>query len=188
MGFLRHAVIVLTMVFWAMAAIAQVTSPDCTQAVVSIPFLTKFGDGWDTSFVEHSKLIREGRFIVSDGQDSGLTLIEYQPKRQVITLPHIEVNPCDHTGSIREWHLLPKQVIGFKKNGHLFAYQILGQMVAGVSADSQVIASNTYVIFYDMHGDGIFDSVRLGAGTGMPIIPDWVKKLSEKKGAGTDPQ
>lgn len=120
-------------------------------------------------------MIRSGQYILSDGKDSGLRYLEVEAKKQVITLPHIEVNPCNHKGTIREWHLIPKQVIGFEKNGRVFAYQVLVQMVASPDPDSQVLGANTHVIFYDMHGDGIFDSVRLGAGIGMPLVPDWVE-------------
>jgi hypothetical protein len=52
------------------------------------------------------------------------------------------------------------------------------QFMGGPYPNSTVIGSNTHVIFYDMHGDGIFDAVRIGAGIGMPLVPDWVEKGS----------
>lgn len=158
---------------------AQAQQPACNSGTVSIPFLTKPDDGWDVSFVKQENVISSGEYILSDGKDSGLRYVQLEARKQVITLPHIEVDPCNNTGTIREWHLIPKQgVTGFEKNGHLFAYQVWVQMVAGPGPDSQVIGSNTHVIFYDMHGNGIFDSVRLGAGIGMPLVPDWVEKGS----------
>lgn len=173
---LRSAIATVVLIFGVAISIAQTQPPACSAGTVSIPFLTRPDDGWDVSFARQANVIRSGQYILSDGKDSGLRYVEYEARKQVITLPHIEVNPCDHSGTIREWHLVPKQVIGFEKNGHPFAYQVWVQMVAGPGPDSQVLGANTHVIFYDMHGDGIFDSVRLGAGIGMPLVPDWVEK------------
>lgn len=160
----------------ALRCTAQARS-GCDPGPVSIPFLTKPGDGWNISFAKEARVLGRGEFVLGDGKDAGFQYVEYEARKQVITLPHIEVNPCDHTGVIREWYLIPKKLIGFEKNGRIFAYQVWVQFIAGPKLDSKVIGSNTHVIFYDMHGDGIFDSVRLGAGVGMPLVPDWVKKL-----------
>ena len=173
---LGSAIITVFLIFGVAICIAQTQPTECTSSTISIPFLTKSGDGWDVNFAKQATAIRSGQFILSDGKDSGLQYVEYAAREQVITLPHVEVDPCKHTGTIREWYLIPKQVIGFEKNGHLFAYQVSVQMVAGPSPDSQVLGANTHVIFYDMHGDGTFDSVRLGAGIGMPMVPNWVDK------------
>jgi hypothetical protein len=167
---------ILIVIFGIMTSTARNVASECDSGPVTIPFLTKPGDGWDVSFAKEAKVMRSGQYILSAGKDTGLRYIEYEAKKQVISLPHIEVNFCTHTGVIRDWHLLPKQVIGFEKNGHVFAYQVWVQMVTGPGPDSQVIGSNTHVIFYDMHGDGIFESVRLGAGVGMPLVPSWVEK------------
>jgi hypothetical protein len=175
MSRLMISLTILMLVFEAMVCTAQASSSECNPGPVSIPFLTKPGDGWDVNFAKQAIAIKNGPYILSDGKDSGFRYVEYEPKKQVITLPHIEVNPCNHTGTIRDWHLIPKQVIGFEKNGRVFAYRVWVQMVAGPTPDSQVIGSNTHVIFYDMQGNGVFDSVRLGSGIETPLVPDWVK-------------
>ena len=167
----------------AAVSMAQAAPSECNPGPVSIPFLTKPGEGWDVSFAKDANEIRNGPYVLSNGRDAGFQYVEYEPKKQVITLPHIEVNPCNHTGTIRDWHLIPKQVIGFQKNGRVFAYRVWVQMVAGPSSDSEVIGSNTHVIFYDMHGNGVFDSVRLGSGIEMPLVPDWVRSATGKSGA-----
>jgi hypothetical protein len=173
---LRTAIITVVFICAVTTCIAQTQPPECTSATVSIPFLTKSGDGWDMSFAKQANVIRSGPFILSDGKDSGLQYVQYEVRERVITLPHIEVDPCKHTGTIREWYLIPKRVTGFEKNGHLFAYVVWVQMVDGPSLDARILGANTHVVFYDMHGDGIFDSVRLGASFGMPLIPDWIEK------------
>jgi hypothetical protein len=173
-------VTIFIVVFGAVLCTAQAAPSECNPGPVSIPFLTKHGEGWDVSFAKQANAIRNGPYILSDGKDAGFQYVEYEPKKQVITLPHIEVNPYNHTGIIRDWHLIPKQVIGFQKNGRVFAYRVWVQMVAGPGPDSQVIGSNTHVIFYDMHGDGVFDTVRLGSGIETPTVPDWVKTIIGK--------
>jgi hypothetical protein len=160
----------------------QTANSSCHLGLSSIPFLTKLGgEGWDVTFAKEAKEIKRGPYMINNGkeqQDSGLTGIQYEVKKVVITLPHIEVNPCDGTGTVRDFHLMPKQVIGFEKNGHLFAYHVWMQFMGGSDPNSTVIGSNTHVIFYDMHGDGVFDAVRIGAGIGMPLVPEWVEKGS----------
>lgn len=173
---------------WAVVCKSQAAAPQCNPGPVSIPFLTKPSDGWDVSFAKEATPIRNGPYVLSDGKDAGFEYVEYEPRKQVITLPHIEVNPCNHTGVIQNWHMVPKQVIGFKKNGHVFAYRIWVQMVAGPRADSQVIGSNTHVIYYDMHGDGVFDSVRLGSGIETPLVPDWIRNSTGKNRDQVNPK
>ena len=176
----KTTITILIVVLGAMVCSAQDPPTKCNPGPVSIPFLTKPGEGWDVSFAKDATPIKNGRYVLQDGKDAGFQYVEYEAKKQVITLPHIEVNPCDHTGTIRNWYLIPKQLIGFEKNGHVFAYRVWVQMVAGPNPDSQVLGSNTHVIFYDMHGDGIFDSVRLGSGIEMPLVPEWVSKSTSK--------
>lgn len=176
---LNGMITTVVLVFGVAIGATQTQPPGCNSGTISISFLTKPDGGWNVSFVKKEKIISSGQYILSDGKDSGIRYVKYEARKQAITLPHIEVNSCNHTGTITEWHLIPKQdVIGFEKNGHLFAYQVWVQMVAGHSNDSQVLGSNTHVIFYDMHGSGVFDSVRLGAGIGMPLVPDWVENNS----------
>src|SRR5437016_8839576 len=117
MNRLMEAATVL-LIFGVAISTAQTQPPACNCGTVSIPFLTKPDDGWNVSFAKQAKVIRSGKYILSDGKDSGLRYVEYEARKQVITLPHIEVNPCSHTGTIRDWHLIPKQVLGFEKNGH----------------------------------------------------------------------
>jgi hypothetical protein len=159
------------------AAQGQSANSQCNQQPVSIPSLTKPDNtGWDVTFAKDAQVLSKGPYVLSDGKGSGLTIISYAVKKVVITLPHIEVNVCDGTGTIRYRYFTPKQVIGFEKNGRLFAYQVWGQSIGGPEPDSPVIGMNMYFIFYDMHGDGIFDTVRIGSGIGMPRIPDWLEK------------
>jgi hypothetical protein len=164
---------------------AQPTA-SCNQHAISIPFLTKAGDGWDVTFAKEAAVIKKGPYMVQNGiaqQDSGLTAVLFEVKKLIVTLPHIEVNSCDGTGTIRNLYLMPKQVIGFERNGHLFAYQVWMQNLGGPNTNAAVIGSNMHVIFYDMHGDGVFDSVRIGSGVGMPLVPEWVNGSTEKKNA-----
>jgi hypothetical protein len=165
----------LIMVLGVMIGIAKTVPSECKSEHVSIPFLKKSGEGWDVSFAKQAKLISSRPYLGVDGQDSGLRYVEYEAKEQVITLPEIEVDTCNHTGTIQEFYLIPKQVAGFENAGRTFAYAVLVQMIAGPNLDSQALGSQMNVIFYDMHGNGKFDSVRIGAGVGMPLIPDWVK-------------
>jgi hypothetical protein len=188
MMLLRNVTTSAIMLFGVMTSMAQTAPPQCKSGHISIPFLTKPHDGWDVSFAKQARQITTGPYITSDGKDSGLQYVEYEAKKQVITLPNIEVDACNHTGTIQELYLIPKQVRGFEKGGRLFAYEVRVQMVAGPSLDSQMLGSTMNVIFYDMRGDGIFDSVRLGVGTGMPIVPDWVKSGSGKNGNGENPK
>lgn len=172
---LLSAITMFILVLGSVMCMAQPATADCNPGPVSIPYLTKPGEGWDVSFAKQAKPIRSGPYVLSDGENAGFQYVEYAPKKQVITLPHIEVNPCNHTGTIRDWHMIPKQVIAFQKNGRVFAYRVWVQMVAGPRPNSQVIGSNTHVIFYDMDGDGVFDSVRLGSGIETPLVPEWVR-------------
>jgi hypothetical protein len=172
---------VIVVSFGAFLCTAQSVPAECNPAPISIPLLTKSVDGWDMSFTKEAKATKNVPYILSDGKDTGFRYVEYEPKKQVITLPHIEVNPCNHTGTIDDWHLVPMQVVGFEKNGHVFAYRVWGRRVSGPSLDSQALASNTHVTFYDMHGDGIFDSVRLGDGIEPPSVPDWVVSAQKVK-------
>src|ERR1700748_1611092 len=160
---LRNALTNAIVVFSVMTSVAQTATPECKSGHTSIPFLTKSGDGWDVSFAKQAKLILNRPYITSDGKDSGIRLVDYEPQQQVITLPHIEVDACNHTGTIQEWYLIPKEVRSFEKGGRPFAYQVQVQMMAGPNLDSHMLGSITDLIFYDMHGDGIFDSVRMGS-------------------------
>ena len=180
---LRTVITSAIVVFSVMASMAQTAPPECKSEHFSIPFLTKSGDGWNVSFAKQAKLISNRPYISSDGKDSGIRLVDYEPQQQVITLPNIEVDACNHTGTIQEWYLIPKEVRSFEKGGRPFAYQVQVQMVAGPNLDSHMLGSITNLIFYDMHGDGIFDSVRMGSGASMPLVPDWVKSIQgENKG------
>ena len=103
------------------------SSHDCTQAPLIVSVLTKPDEGWDVAFAKKAKVIKKGPFMIQEGQnlkDSGLTVVVHEVKKQVIVLPKIEVNACDKTGTIRNWYLIPTQVLGLEKNGHLFAYQV----------------------------------------------------------------
>lgn len=180
MSRLGSGTIALILVCHAMAGTLQPAPWECKSGSVSIPFLTNSEDGWDVSFVKKPKVLKRGPFILADGTDSGLQVVKYEFKKQTIILPRIAVNPCEYTGTFRQLYFVPKQVIGFEKDGHLFAYTVWVQAVSGPGPKAMVIGYNTHVIFYDMHGNGVFDSVRLGAGIGMPLIPDWVKNASEK--------
>jgi hypothetical protein len=169
----------LVMISLSAPASSQSVNSQCSQQSVSIPYLTKPDDtGWDVTFAKDAQILSKGPYVLGDGRDSGLMIIKYTVKKVVITLPHIEVNTCEGTGTIKYWYFKPKQVIGFEKNGRLFAYQVWGQAITGPDLNSQVIGMNTYFIFYDTHGDGIFDAVRIASGVGMPRVPDWVEKGS----------
>ena|ERR1700674_5596868 len=124
MKLIISAFVLAVLISYAANSRSQTATSGCDPGPVSISFLTKPGDGWDVTFVKQANVISKGPFILSNGKDSGLTFVEYHAKKQLITLPHIEVNPCDHAGTIRYWYFVPKQVIGFEKSGHLFAYQV----------------------------------------------------------------
>src|ERR1700745_3846181 len=95
---LRNAITSAIVVFSVMASMAQTAPPECKSEHFSIPFLTKSGDGWDVSFAKQAKLISNRPYINSDGKDSGIRLVDYEPQQQVITLPYIEVDACNQPG------------------------------------------------------------------------------------------
>jgi len=158
----------------------------CNQAPLTISVLTKPDDGWDVAFAKKARVIKKGPFMIQNGKDlkdSGLTVAVYEVKRQIIALPRIEVNACDKTGTIRHWYLIPTQVLGLEKSGHLFAYQVAVELSGGPTLDSGVLGANMHVMFYDMQGHGVFDLVRIasGVGLGAPLVPDWVEKAPEER-------
>ncbi len=175
------AIVIVTLSGASGAAQSATSSTECAQAPLTISVLTKPDDGWDVAFAKEAKVVKKGPFMIQNGkemQDSGLTVIVYEVKKQIITLPRIEVNACDKTGTVKNWYLRPMQVLGLEKNGHLFAYKVWVELAGGPTLDSPVLGANMHVVFYDMHGNGVFDLVRIasGVGIGAPSVPDWVGK------------
>jgi len=164
---------------------------DCNQPPLTIFVLTKQDDGWDVAFAKTAKVTKTGPFRISNGKeikDSGLTAVVYEVSKQVIAVPKIEVNPCNKTGTIGYWYLIPTLVLGLEKNGHLFAYHVSAELSGGATLDSGVLGANMHVMFYDMEGRGVFSLVKISSGVGLPFVPDWVEKAAEKgNDAATSP-
>jgi hypothetical protein len=166
------------------------SSSGCNNAPMTISVLTKPDDGWDVAFAKKAKVVKQGPFMIQNGkesQDSGLTVVVYEAKKRIITLPKIEVNTCDRSGTIKNWYLIPTQVLGLKKNGRLFAYELSVELAGGPTLGSGVLGADMQVMFYDMQGHGVFEVVRIasGVGLGVPVVPDWIQTVPSRSGNST---
>jgi hypothetical protein len=147
--------------------------------------LSKPDEGWNVDFARKSRILRRTPHVNSDGTESGLTVVQHKAAKIVVAVPRIVVNTCNRSGGIDMWYLVPSQVLGFEKNGHLFAYLVTGQLTSSERFESPRAGAITSLAFYDTTGNGMFDTVRIAVGVrvGMPPvdIPDWVNTQPSRR-------
>ena len=143
---------------------------------VALAKITRLNDSWDLEFIKKSKVLSKEPFTNIGGWVPGLTSVQYKiKKRKVIAVPRITANSCEASATLDYWYLLPDYVIGLEKNDHLFAYQILAQLLSGPKLDSPRLGAKMNFFFYDTQGKGKFDMVDVVPAGKRIEVPNWVQ-------------
>jgi hypothetical protein len=98
---------------------------------------------------------------------------EYKTTNEIMEIPEISINNCLMTSRLSTLYFKAKSAIGLELNGKTFAYVVFAQLRTGRHGGA--IGAEMNIIFYDMNGNGVFNSVQTAVPYGIPFIPPWVK-------------
>jgi hypothetical protein len=133
------------------------------------------GEDWPLAFIRKDRILKRSPFDSEPGGEAGFVATAYAVSARPVLLPYITINECDKTAVLSGLTLKPNGALAISKNGRTFAYIVWGALVTGTGSQSEGVGADINVVFYDLHGNGHFDTVQVGSLKRLPFVPEWVK-------------
>lgn len=170
------SVVLLSLIGRAAVGQAQAPSPQqCESTPNAILRVEKPGTDWTRGLFVKSQVLMRAPFKATSDEDSGLTTTAYAVTGKPVILPYITADPCGKTAILSDLVLKPTGIMGVERNGRTFAYIASGKIASSSKRDAGVMGAEMNIVFYDVHGLGVFDTVPLGSSKRLPYIPQWAK-------------
>jgi hypothetical protein len=149
--------------------------PRCEKPAQSAVRIERPDKDWTLGFIKKDRILKRSPFDSAPDAQAGFIATTYAVSTQSVLLPYITFNQCDRTAVVSSLILKPAGARGISKNGRTFAYLVWGGLVSDSRPFAEGIGADTNVVFYDVRGNGHFDTVQIGALRSLPFVPEWVK-------------
>jgi hypothetical protein len=166
---------VLSCIFLCMPMTSQSRPADSMLKTYS---LLKQVHGWNLDFLNEAKIVSRSEYVFSgDKRKRVFATVGYETAPTVITLPLIQMANVGGRETVicDKVYFIPESVVAVEYKNRVFGYMLSGRLVSAPHIHAAGVGAGLSLVLYDMEGTGLFDTIRLFSGAGLPFLPDWVK-------------